>query len=88
MIISALKEVSENEKRIALSPDSIKLFQRIGLEIIIEKGAGIESGYIDQHYIDNGAKIVSRDECLNADICLCVKVPEIVDLEKIKEGCV
>ena len=88
MIISALKEVSENEKRIALSPDSIKLFQRIGLEIIIEKGAGIESGYIDQDYFDKGAKIVSRDECLNADICLCVKVPEIVDLEKIKEGCV
>ena len=29
MIISALKEVNENEKRVAMTPDSINLFQRL-----------------------------------------------------------
>ena len=85
MLISALKEFTDNEKRVALTPDSLKLFQRLGLEVLIEKGAGINSGYTDQQYIDFGAKIVNRESCLQADICLCVKIPEIKDLEKIKE---
>ena len=56
MLISALKEFTDNEKRVALIPDSLKLFQRLGLEVLIEKGAGINSGYTDQQYIDFGAK--------------------------------
>ena len=35
---------------------------------------------------DLGCKIASRDECLNADIILCVKIPQIEDLEKLKEN--
>ena len=47
MQIAALKELSLNEKRVAISPDSIKNFQRLGLEVIIQEGAGLGSGYID-----------------------------------------
>ena len=85
MLISALKEKTNNEVRVAISPESIKLFQKLGLNVIIEEGAGINSGYSDQNYIDFGAKIVSRDQCLNTDICLCVKIPEIEDLKILKE---
>ena len=45
MRISALKENSDNENRVALTPDAIKLFQRLGLEILIEDDAGNDSGY-------------------------------------------
>jgi len=86
MQIAALKELSQNEKRVAISPDSIKNFQRLGLEVIIEEGAGLDSGYIDSHYTESGAKIVNRDDCLNADICLCVKIPDISDIKKMKEN--
>ena len=68
MQIAALKELSLNEKRVAISPDSIKNFQRLGLDVIIQEGAGLDSGYIDSHYTESGAKIVNRDDCLNADI--------------------
>jgi len=86
MQIAALKELSLNEKRVAISPDSIKNFQRLGLEVVIEEGAGLDSGYIDSHYTESGAKIVNRDDCLNADICLCVKIPDISDIKKMKEN--
>ena len=79
MQIAALKELSLNEKRVAISPDSVKNFQRLGLEVVIEEGAGLDSGYIDSHYKELGAQIVDRDVCLNADICLCVKIPDIRD---------
>ena len=84
MQIAALKELSLNEKRVAISPDSIKNFQRLGLEVIIEEGAGLDSGYTDLHYTELGAKIVNRDDCLNADICLCVQIPDISDIKKMK----
>ncbi len=40
MQISALKENHDFENRVALTPDSIKLFQRLNLEVLIEDGAG------------------------------------------------
>ena len=85
MKISALKEKNINEMRISISPDSIDLFKRLGFEVMIEEGAGVNSGYPDQKYLDLGAKIVSREQCLNADICLCVKIPELQDLKNLKE---
>ena len=88
MQISALKENFNNENRVALSPDAVKLFQRLGLEVLIEDVAGINSGYPNELYKENGAKIVSRNECLKADICLCVKMPNEEDLNKLNENTV
>ena len=86
MQISAIKENNITEKRVALSPESIKLFQRLGFEVIIEEDAGFLSGYTNHQYEDSGGKIVSRNQCLNADVILCVKIPQIEDLTKLKEN--
>ena len=88
MQISALKENFNNENRVALTPDTIKLFQRLGLEVLIEDGAGNNSGYPNDLYEANGAKIVARDQCLKANICLCVKIPNDNDLQQLNENTV
>ena len=88
MQISALKESSKDENRVALTPDAIKLFQRLGLDVLIEDGAGNNSGYPNNLYEENGAKIVSRNECLKAHICLCVKMPTEEDLNLLNENTV
>jgi len=87
MLISALKEIN-NETRVSISPDSVKLFQKLGLNVLIEKDAGLKSGFTNQHYLDVGAKVVEKNECLKTDICLCVRMPEFDDLQKIKSGTV
>ena len=88
MRISALKENPNNENRVSITPDSVKLLQRLNLEVLVEDGAGYNSGYPNELFIENGAKIVSKKECLNADICLCVKLPEEADLNELKNGTV
>ena len=88
MQISALKENFNNENRVAITPDTIKLFQRLGLEVLIEDGAGINSGYPNELYKENGAKIVKRDKCLKASICLCVKIPNKEDINQLNENTV
>ena len=84
MQIAALKENHINANRVSLTPDSVKIFQRLNLEVLLEDGAGVTSGYPNELYLENGARIVSRKDCLNADICLCVKIPEENDLNNLK----
>ena len=84
MQIAALKENHINENRVSLTPDSVKIFQRLNLEVLLEDGAGVTSGYPNELYLENGARIVSRKDCLNADICLCVRIPEEDDLNNLK----
>ncbi len=84
MILSALKEIDQNETRVSITPESVKLFTRLGFEVIIEDGAGELSGYLNANYQEFGAKITTRSECLNADVCLCVRMPETKDINNLK----
>ena len=39
-------------------PSAIPLLQKAGMELVIEAGAGTESGYPDAYYLEKGAKIL------------------------------
>jgi len=84
--ISIIKEENINEQRVASTPDVIKLLERFGAEVLIEKGAGDLSGYGDELYESAGANVVNRSECLQSDICLCVRMPSQKDIVKMKKG--
>ena len=88
MILSALKETDQNETRVSVTPDSVKLLTRLGFEIIIEDGAGVLSGYQNSDYIEAGAKIANRSECLKAEVCLCVRMPDSSDISNISNASV
>ena len=86
MQISIIKENHQNEQRVSSTPDVITLLKRIGAEVLIEKGAGDLSGFGDELYKSNGAKIVNRSECFQSDICLCVRMPSQNDINQMKQG--
>lgn len=57
------KEVSNDEKRIALTPGGVSILKANGHEIFIEQDAGAEANFSDQEYADAGAEIAySIDE--------------------------
>ena len=56
----------------------------MGADVLVEKGAGELSGYGDELYKSSGAKIADRSECLQSDICLCVRMPSQNDIAKMK----
>ena len=86
MQISVIKEENKNEQRVSSTPEAIKLLERFGAEILVEKGAGDLSGYSDELYMSSGAKIVDRSICLQSDICLCVRMPSQNDINQMKKG--
>ena len=61
MKIGSILEKKEFEKRVAITPEVVKKYLSLGIEIFLSKNYGIHLGISDQEYLDQGVKI-SEDE--------------------------
>jgi alanine dehydrogenase len=77
MIIATIKEIKDNENRVGLIPSNVKPLIELGSEVWVQKGAGVNSGFSDEEYEKEGAKIVESEEEIvkNCDILVKVKEP-------------
>jgi len=67
MIVGVPRESFPGERRVSLVPGVIPNLTKLGLEVVVEAGAGIEAGYPDAEYAGKGAKILaSRAEVFRA----------------------
>ena len=87
MIIGVPKEIKPQESRIGLTPHSVKELIDCNHKVLIENNGGFEAGFDNSEYESAGAKVVNRSECLQSDICLCVRMPSQRDIVKMKKGC-
>jgi H+-translocating NAD(P) transhydrogenase subunit alpha len=85
MKIAVAKEIDPSEPRVAVSPDTVKKFKALGVDIAIEPGAGLKSGMPDAEFTAAGAT-VSADALKDADIVIKVKRPEASELAQYKRG--
>src|SRR3990170_2254486 len=85
MKIAVAKESDPSEPRVAASPDTVKKFKALGVDIAVESGAGIKSGLPDSEFTAAGAT-VSPDALKDADIVIKVKRPEVTELAGYKRG--
>src|ERR1700716_1421936 len=77
MIIGVPKEIKEQEQRIALVPSAAGQLTKRGHTVLVEKNAGVGSGYPDEEYKKAGAEIVdlAKDVFAHADMIVKVKEP-------------
>ena len=59
MKIGTPKETFAGESRVAMTPDSARLLQKLGHECVLETGAGKAAGFSDAAYKDAGVEIVT-----------------------------
>lgn len=64
MIVGVPKETYPGEQRVALIPAIIPSLQKGGMEVHIESGAGVASGYPDAAYTDKGGTIAASRQQL------------------------
>ena len=87
MIIAIPKETQPSEKRVAIAPDNVAAFAKLGYEVLIEKGAGEAANLADSAYEDAGARItVDASEVWRGDLILKVTPPSAEEAEGIREG--
>lgn len=77
MIVGVLKEIKNNENRVALTPRGAKELVKAGHIVLVEKGAGLGSGFKDEEYVKEGAQIIAapKELCKKADMVVKVKEP-------------
>lgn len=77
MLVGIPTEVKNNEMRVAITPAGVHELTRRGHEVLIQKGAGIGSGFSDAEYEKQGAKIVADAAAVwgSAEMVLKVKEP-------------
>ncbi|MDH5597744.1 MAG: alanine dehydrogenase, partial [Cyclobacteriaceae bacterium] len=84
-VIGLPKEISLQEKRITLTPDSVALLVNNGHELIIESNAGLASKFTNKQYSDAGATIVyTADEVYKAEIILKIEPPTDEEIEYLR----
>lgn len=69
-----------DEARVAAVPDAVAKLARAGLELHLERGAGVASGFPDEAYEEKGAVLVDRRAALGCEIVLAVRRPEPAEL--------
>ena len=81
MIIGIPKEIKEQEQRVALLPSAASQLTRRGHSVVVQKNAGIGSGYPDEDYVKAGAEIVDQAKQVFARADMIVKVKEPLEAE-------
>ena len=76
MIIGVPKEIKNNENRVALTPAGAMELVRRGHEVYVQSTAGVNSGFKDEDYVKQGAKILPTIEDVYAIAEMIVKVKE------------
>jgi len=64
------EEAAVGETRVALLPDAVKKLIASGLEVVVEVGAGVKAGILDEAYTQAGATLTTDRAALlaSADI--------------------
>ncbi len=85
MTIGVPKEVLKDEKRVALTPETAGRIQKLGYQLKIQKGAGLDASFTDEAYRDAGVEVVDRvaNVWTGTDIVMKVRPPTDGEVKKL-----
>ena len=88
MVIGVPKEIKEQEQRVALLPSAASQLTRRGHSVVVQKNAGVGSGYPDEEYAKAGAEIVdhAKEVFARADMVVKVKEPLEAEFALLRKG--
>ncbi|MDR6124709.1 MULTISPECIES: alanine dehydrogenase [Bacillaceae] len=88
MFIGVPKEIKNNENRVALTPAGVVSFLNAGHTVLIEKDAGIGSGFTNEDYAKAGAEIIDTAEQVwtKAEMIMKVKEPLSSEYKYFRQG--
>ena len=86
MIVGSISENLNIEKRVAITPDIIKKYISIGLQVNLSKNYASHIGITDEQYENEGATISERENVIaNSNAILQMNILNNENLDKLKE---
>jgi alanine dehydrogenase len=87
MQIGVPKETKDQEFRVGVVPDGVRILVAAGHEVIVEAGAGAGSGIADGEFERAGARIVSTEEAWSSpSLVIKVKEPNGSEVRRLRSG--
>jgi alanine dehydrogenase len=77
MIVGILKEIKSEENRVSMTPAGVEVMKQNGHTVLVEKNAGVGSGFEDADYAAHGAEMVgtAKEIFERSDMVMHVKEP-------------
>jgi alanine dehydrogenase len=89
LVVGVPREVKTDEHRVAITPDGVHELSHHGVPVIVESGAGVDSGISDDDYRAAGADTASTDAVWErAGLVLKVKEPQPDEFRHLRPGLV
>jgi alanine dehydrogenase len=88
MIVGLPKEIKDNEYRVGLTPAGVRALTDAGHKVVVERSAGVGSGFGDDLYTRAGATLIdSADEVWQqGEMIVKVKEPIAPEYPRMREG--
>jgi alanine dehydrogenase len=79
------KEIKNNEYRVAMTPDGVREFERMGIDVFVETGAGEGASFRDDDYRAAGADIVpTAADAWSQQMVVKVKEPKAEEFQFLR----
>jgi len=90
LVVGIPREIKTDEHRVAITPDGVVEMTHRNVPVVIEAGAGSDSGIADDTYRDAGAEIVETADAVweRAELVLKVKEPQPDEFGHLRPGLV
>ncbi len=88
MIVGVPKEIKSNENRVAMTPHVALDLTQAGHEVLVERNAGLSSGFADPKYQAVNCKIAETPQEIfaNAEMIVKVKEPQPAEVDMCRKG--
>jgi len=88
MIVGILKEIKPEENRVAMTPAGVEVLKQNGHQVLVEKDAGLGSGFSNEEYAQAGAEIIDTPQQVyaRAEMVMHVKEPLPSEYDLIREN--
>ncbi|AWB07603.1 Re/Si-specific NAD(P)(+) transhydrogenase subunit alpha (plasmid) [Azospirillum humicireducens] len=86
MKIAIPRERRPGERRVAASPETVKKLKTLGLDVVVESGAGLGSSITDSAFEAAGAAIAADAASALADADIVLKVQRPLIAQEIEKG--
>ncbi|HEV2224733.1 MAG TPA: Re/Si-specific NAD(P)(+) transhydrogenase subunit alpha [Candidatus Acidoferrales bacterium] len=87
--VAVPRETSAGEKRVAMTPRVVERVLKLGATLLVESGAGAESGIPDSDYARVATVVKDQSQLFGqADIVVSVQVPGLAQIRLMREGAI
>jgi len=86
--VGIARESRAGERRVAATPETVEQMVGLGLDVRIESGAGVNSGYADAAYRDAGARVAQRLVVEDLDVLCHVRPLDLQTAGRLHSGAI